>query len=218
MKHIALSVFFLIISIAKISAQNDTTSGTWSLIIESGPNVSKTNTDGALKPNMHAKIGHAIGLGIVYQIDSRFALKTGIGTQRKGGDVKIPVVNDDGDKVGTGLRYVQDYLTIPLLLRYSLLRNGRLYINAGPYLSALTRSTIQVIGGKDHFDDTKNYTDKVYGFCSGIGGKLALNPVLTLGAEYQYCMDLGGKNYITNRSWSQRSSNLIFSFQYTFHK
>ncbi len=84
-------------------------------------------------------------------------------------------------------------------------------------MAVLTRSTVQIIGGGGHFENTKEYSDKVYGLCTGIGGKLDLTPILKLSGEIQYNIDLGGKNYVTGRQWSQRSCNLIVGFQYTFH-
>lgn len=188
-----------------------------SIALETGPNVSTVSTENKWI-DFEPKLGHAIGVSLVYDIDATFSVRMGVGTQRKGASAEITFTDDQGGAISrSNVKFNQDYLVIPIYGRMKFGTTRNFYLTAGPYLGFLTRSTQKFTFTTVQNNDTRNFRKPDVGLSLGLGRQIPISPVFSFNIEGVYSHGLTSVNSVSDINWSNRSLALLFGVQYRFH-
>lgn len=90
-----------------------------------------------------------------YRFSEHFSFKSGLGIEKKGNEYNNTI--DEPYMYSPLINNEISMLTIPLLLKYSTAGKFQFYVNAGPFLSYLTKGTGEKVSSLD------------YGITSGVG-------------------------------------------------
>ena len=113
------------------------------------------------------------GLELSFHFNPECAIVTGVFYEKKGGIMEIMFTDNTGYEIGeVDIDFKFDYLTIPLLFRYTL--NGKInyYINAGPFMAKLLKQEWEFDHpdlGHVKTDATDEYQPYDFGITAGIG-------------------------------------------------
>ena len=86
------------------------------------------------------RLSYSAGLISEYEINSQFAIKSGISLERKGTLSTITFTDTSGIPSGpVDIKYNFDYLVVPVIVSYSTKGNGNVktYFDGGPYIGYL---------------------------------------------------------------------------------
>ena len=138
MKRIIL-FFLTILSVSSIySQQNKIDIG-----LEGSPSVTYLRGNNFAKDNHYPYIGFSGGLFFQYDFQKTFSLRTNIAFERKGSLTDIIITDKNGVPIGQFAPPNNfDYLTLPILLRATLGRKVKYFVNAGAFSGYLIKQTI----------------------------------------------------------------------------
>jgi hypothetical protein len=146
---------------------------------------------GAHNPRM----GYAGGLFAQYNFTPHLALRSGCYYERKGSAIELTIIDITGTEIGI-LRGKEnfDYLTVPLLFRFSFGKKLQYFVNAGPYIGFLLKQTeytepFQSIPEMTN-DLTDNFKKNDFGASLGVGFNYMLNDNFVFSVELRNCMGL----------------------------
>lgn len=166
-----------------------------------------------LIPSFHA------GIGLQFNARKIFSLRTGVFVERKGFTLPISSFDKDGNTVIYKYQSKYNYVTIPLLLRFSIGKRIQFFAQAGGFVSALFRSHIQLkeLGLNQINPSGYRYVDA--GFSGGLGLKGYITPRLSL--SFEVINNTGFMPIIKNTQNKEQhlknnSTNFLFSIGYAF--
>jgi len=132
-------------------------------------------------------LGFEAGLSFQYNINDKLSIKSNLFYSRKGNSFDVVIKNDMNDIGENEAIYSNhDYLTVPILVRYSFGNQIKFFINAGPYFGYFLKHRFETSSGveinenqntSDHFKSTD------FGVSSGLGVSIPLQESLILSLE-----------------------------------
>lgn len=137
-----------------------------------------------------ALLGTAAGLSMQYGLTERFALRLGLGYQRKGSTMEMTFADFDNMDLGKGKVHSNlDYLMVPLLFRVSCGTGTRVSAGVGPYLGYLIdarRSSSGLAKGVPDTDMLVELERMDFGVSGSLGVGRPLGERTVLHAEVRY--------------------------------
>jgi hypothetical protein len=139
------------------------------------------------------------GLSFEYSLEKNFSIRTNILYERKAALDSITFTDPVGNIIGAHLYgYNYDYLTIPILAKYSFGSINKFFVNTGPYFSYLMKGSFtyggggQSAGGIELLDEvvTNRFNRFDFGLTFGFGGELKILEKLLLTIEPRYNLGL----------------------------
>ncbi|MCA6364433.1 MAG: PorT family protein [Bacteroidetes bacterium] len=135
-----------------------------------------------------ARMGYAGGLFAQYNFTPHIALRSGVSFERKGSTLELTMMDITGAEIGTFRgKETFDYLTVPLLFRFSFGKKIQYFVNAGPYVGFLLKQTeyieaFQILPETTN-DLTANFKKNEFGASLGAGVNYALNDSYVFSVE-----------------------------------
>lgn len=128
-------------------------------------------------PSFHA------GIGLQFNAPKIFSLRTGIFVERKGFVLPLEGIDKEGNPATYKYQSKYNYITVPLLLRFSVGKRVQFFAQAGGFVSALFRIQVQLkdLGLNQINPGGYRYVDA--GFSCGLGLKGYITPRLSLSLE-----------------------------------
>jgi hypothetical protein len=139
-----------------------------------------------------------------YHFNDAFSIVSDIAYESKGcKGVNLKLLNNEGTSIGSNysFEYAIDYVTIPLLFRYSAPRSA-FFINAGPYLGYLLKYTENM--GTYTIDRTNDMSKMDWGASLGLGLSFHLSDNVNLSFELRN--NFGLANIYQNNNAYQTSA------------
>lgn len=162
----------------------------FSVGIETGPTSRSFMGDNFMSEDRKFLVGYAQGVSFQYRFTEWFALRSGVTLERKGAKSTITVTNAENEPIGfVNLKHHFDYLSLPILARFSWGGSTRFFVNAGPYLAYLLQAKNDVeanafgVGGLLPKKITDNFDRLDWGLTSGLGLTFELNRDLLMSIE-----------------------------------
>lgn len=130
-------LFFLFLS-NLLTAQNKINIG-----IEGGLSRVRLYGDGVGKEYKHFAPGYAAGLSFQYNFTSILSIRSGLTLERKGTTAENVIIPDTSGNnfMKSDIRLRSDYLIVPILVGATYGKKVNFFVNAGPYLGYLLRTT-----------------------------------------------------------------------------
>jgi hypothetical protein len=160
-------------------------------------------------------LGFSGSITFQYNWRKRIALRTNIAYERKGGEGEFDFTDNYGASIGKGVVNLNfDYLTIPVLVRYTFGKRVKYFINGGSYFSYLIKQTLVFKGANSdgESNNTSSYNRLDVGISLGIGLQYPINEKLILSSEIRGNMGLA--NALPNGDLKVNSVNLLLGIAY----
>lgn len=170
--------------------------------------------------NSETTLGYAGGVFFQYNINAKFSLRTNVFFERKGNsrEVLISNIQDSGGVLGTTNLYQNfDFLTIPLLIKYSFSPNNRFYINSGPFFGFLLKHSLTENTTDFFQSNTEDFKTLDFGWSNGLGLNFPINEHILLSLEVRNNLGLihiGKQAVINNERIKTNSTNLLMGLGY----
>ncbi len=168
--------------------------------IEGGVSSVSLRGNGFVADKNVADVSFATGFSLLYHFNDRFSLKTNIFYERKGNTINYFYHELPFDKMDVYIKeeleaqYRLDYLTLPVLARYSFGKQNNFFVNAGGYIGYLLKSMVISSkfskGGRQETDNTGQFSRLDFGFVSGVGGQVNLKKDIILSVELRNSLGL----------------------------
>jgi len=197
---------------------------------EFGPSHTSLKGNDIVDNNPNKKSTIAGGISFQYNFPKIFSIKTSISYDRKGLKGETITFTDIlGNVIGV---YEQtqdfDYLTIPILARFSYGKRIKFFFNTGPYFSYLMKSSL--IGQRagdgmwvDNYDNIKDFKKFDMGLILGSGCVFLINDKLLMTFEVRdniglYNIDNTKLPLYNNAKLMNQSVNFLFGISYIWDK
>lgn len=183
-----IRVIYLLLLISCYSLESQIMAQGRQIGIQVNPNLSyrflKTNGGqfGSAFDSEKPSITYDLGITYLHPITEKFALKSGLSFSRKGFFDKVNLTDEFGAPVGTSkLRYIFKYLEIPLVLKYHIKPEGRLFIEVGILNNFLLSGTLKESPSQSRNQNlTSSFRSYNPGVVVSIGKKLRLSDSLDI--------------------------------------
>ncbi len=191
----------------------------FSIGVEGGTGLISLRGNSLLESHKPA-FGFSGGVSLEYDLNNTLSLRTTIAFERKGDMLKGTLIDNDGNIIGTATMHSNfNYLTLPLLVRASLGKNHRFFVNAGPYVGYLLKQTVSSkgVGLEQKVDNTLLDKRMDAGITAGVGFRFFFGAKCDFSIEARDNLGLmnvsavpvyGGGSIKTN------SANLLVGFTY----
>ena len=190
--------------------------------LEVGPSI--TFVRGDLPRHTNKTLCFSGGLSFEYSLQKMFSIRTNILYERKAAMQDITFTDLYGNIIGEDTYgYNYDYLTIPILAKYSFGAINKFFINTGPYFSYLMKGSFNygdvLVNGTSLPDEvvTNRFHRLDVGLIFGFGGEFRIHHKLLLTIEPRY--NLGMTNFLEDDHWYfqngfHNSINLLAGISY----
>lgn len=161
--------------------------------------------------------GYSFGVSFQYKLNNSLSLRTNLHMERKGGVLPDVFITDEqGNPLGeTNMSTNLDYLTLPILLRLSVGRSVKFFVNLGPYCGLLVRESYRTEGPNRAIGfNTSPYDNVDFGLILGMGAAIPLNEKWDLSVEARYNMGLLNISKGNFIKWSNQSAIALFGLSY----
>lgn len=185
--RIILTVFLVLVSINKISSQNEMRIG-----VNAGVNASQFKGFSYVEDMTVIKPGFLIGAYFEYYLDDNWSLKANLNYERKSyKDKESGILIDENDQIIDEFKNVVHYnfISLPILAKYDIGQSNKFYANAGPNFNYRLNTIVKTDGflsGKSTL--TTNQLDLA--LLVGFGMKFHLNDINDLNLELRYSNDI----------------------------
>ena len=168
--------------------------------------------------------GFSGGLTFQYNFTGLVSLRTNISFERKGFATKIQLTDELGNSIGEVTSQSNfDYLTIPLLARFTFGKKIHFFVNAGPYLGYLLKEKdiTEAFGEYQKLEsvNTDRFERLDFGITTGLGVIFSIQDKLLLTVEIRNNLGLVNISSlpVTNDgSIKTISTNLLIGIAYKF--
>ncbi|AEA44587.1 porin family protein [Fluviicola taffensis] len=170
MKQSLTIIFLFILVTTSLRAQVNK----FDLGFEGGPNVCKIKGNKVPFLKYESIIYGSFALTFQYNLPKLFSVRAAIGYERKGHQMEIQVTDENGTFIDNSIFQSQfNYITLPILARFSFGKNIKFFLNAGAYGGFLFKE-VDRIAETEHFKainqtNTKNFKQFDYGLTGGFG-------------------------------------------------
>jgi len=226
MKKLLLSILLLLISFLNYSQNSNIKFG-----IHAGLNYSTFygyNIPAAFDPVYSESPAFAFlgGINIEYQIKEKLSLKFELNYERKSqkGDnnIEITDTNDYTKSYNFTSKKNNDYLVLPIMVKYNFGNKNSFFVNGGPFIGYLLKSNFtndleDIEGINNDTDDTTDLNSKTdFGLAIGLGKMIEINGKNSISIEIRE--NLGLTNTSKEKVWGNgeaktNSLNLIIGYQ-----
>lgn len=181
--------------------------------VEGGGSLISLRGDGFVVDKNVNDVGFATGFSFLYHFNDHFSLKTNMFYERKGNEINYFYHELPFDKQDIYIKekfenkYQLDYLTLPVLARYSFGKQKNFFVNAGGYVGYLLKSTLinnelpKV--GRVEKDNTRSFSRLDFGITAGIGGQINLKDNLKLSIELRNSLGLQNIGKIDKENYNE---------------
>lgn len=188
--------------------------------IEGGGSMVSLRGDGFLADENVNDIGFATGFSMLYHFNDHFSLKTNLFYERKGNKIEYfynELPYDDlveiyiKDELET--KHQLDYLTLPVLARYSFGKQKNFFVNAGGYVGVLLKSAVISHNvpkhGRYESDITRRLSRMDFGLSTGIGGQINISNNLIMSMELRSNFGLQNIGKDDSENYNESNGMLI---------
>ncbi|WP_306352017.1 porin family protein [Flavobacterium sp. '19STA2R22 D10 B1'] len=189
------------------------TNGTSLFGFSTGANLSNIRGNKVAEENNSA-LDFLVGLSYEYQFTESFALKTELNYERK--SFKKDAFLDATSSRRYELKTTLNYITIPILAKYSFGNNKNFFINSGPFMGNFIDDTFK-IDGKNFDAGGTIFKNIDFGWAFGAGTSIKLNKTNNLNIEIRNNLGLSNISKlrtINNGSVKTNSINLIVNWNF----
>lgn len=172
MKSAFTPFFLLFFSCAQLTA----VAQRWSVGLQAGENLSTLTGDN----QNDFRLGFVAGVNASHYLSKNIVLRLELNLERKGAKPELNS-NPDIPDVNAVTDYSFDYLSLPLLLRYTAGKKVRWVAGGGPSFNYLLRERVQFQDGGRN--DTDQYRRVDVDFIAGLGAGVALGDKFTITLE-----------------------------------
>lgn len=162
--------------------------------------------------------GYSFGVSFQYKLTTLLSLRTNLHMERKGAVISgIYITDEQGSPLGqTNMSIDLDYLTLPVLLRYSVGRSVKFFMNAGPYCGMLLRESMLVEKPRKRVEGNPNasYKNIDFGLALGMGGVFPIGEKLGVSVEARYNMGLLNVFNGRHLEWSNQTAIVLLGLSY----
>ena len=163
-----------------------------------------------------------VGVSFEYQLKERLSLVANINYDRKTAtdNPYIQIIENPDDPSFYGkvkIKFRNQYLSLPILLKYKFGTNNSFFINGGPFLSYLLKSELTNNYDDTSSDQTDNFKTLDYGLTFGFGKTFKLKNNNELSIEIRENLGLSEINDVTvvdNGFVKTNSINLICNYSF----
>lgn len=163
-----------------------------------------------------------VGVSFEYQLKERLSLVSNINYDRKTAtdNPYIQIIENPEDPSFYGkvkIKFRNQYLSLPILLKYKFGTNNSFFINGGPFLSYLLKSELTNNYDNTSSDQTDNFKTLDYGLTFGFGKTFKLKNNNELSIEIRENLGLSEINDVTvvdNGFVKTNSINLICNYSF----
>ena len=161
-------------------------------------------------------LGYSGGISFQYNFGKKVALRSNISYERKGGAHYGGLTDNYGASIeNSSLNYNFDYLTLPILVRFSFGNKVKYFINGGPYLGYLLSQTFVIKGDNyktNTIENTSSYNSLDAGISLGTGLQYPINEKLYFSSEIRG--NLGLLSTLPKVDTKVNSVNLLLGIAY----
>ncbi len=228
MKKLLLSISLLLISYLNYSQNSNIKFG-----IHAGLNYSTFygyDIPAAFDPVYSESPAFAFlgGINFEYQIKEKLSLKLELNYERKSqkGDynnIAIGDIDDLSQRYSFTSKKNNDYLVMPIMVKYNFGNKNSFYANGGPFIGYLLKSNLtndlgDIEGINNDTDDTTDFNSKTdFGLAIGLGKMIEINEKNSISIEIRE--NLGLTNTSKEKVWGNgeaktNSLNLIIGYQF----
>jgi len=162
-----------------------------------------------------------------YDISNIFAIKTGIGYERKGTANLQPFTDAQGNPTSGTISSSDQlqYLMVPILGKFSFGKDIKFIAEAGPYFGYLIKATevldITEPSGLNHHgsnDETSHFNTIDIGISAGVGIQIPLSDKLLLEVELRNNLGLANTyptNFVGQTGPANETLDLLIGFRWT---
>lgn len=194
--------------------------------IELGPNISTIRGSSLINSRHDPRIGFYVGASLQYNLSKHLSLRTGLGFERKGSSGESVVIDNSGTTLGT-IHHLSnfDYLSIPILIRYSIGKRTKYFIGLGSFIGILLRQMDHNDGrpnfSKTSNNGTANFQSFDAGLCGEIGVSRPLSKKINISAQVRNNLGLLGLNIgptFENKRIKTNATALLLGLSIGLHK
>lgn len=190
--------------------------------IEGGPSWTSLRGNDYLEENNDPTTGYSGGLTFQYNFPKFLSLRTSIAYERKGVIANFQGTDENGNpNSDITIHSNFDYLTMPLLVRFTFGRKLTFFVNGGTFYGFLIKHSTVVDAvnesPKSIWDNTETMKRFDFGLTGGLGGGLQItnNFLLTLEIRHNLGLYNISELPIDNDGTIQtNSTNLLIGFAY----
>lgn len=182
---------------------------------EASPSITFLKGSSFIEKMYDPTLGFSGGISFQYNIRKKIGLRTSLAYERKGGINRSSILYKGEFFENASLNFNFDYLTLPILIRFSFGKKIKYFVNSGPYFGYLLSQTFVTKG--DNFNTfTNDYTATTNKFDVGIsfgtGLQYPIKEKLILSSEIRG--NLGLYNTIPSGDTKVNSVNLLLGIAY----
>ncbi len=158
----------LAITICMASGQTDR----YYVGVEGGPSLISMRGNEIIDISHSATSGFSAGFSFQYNLNKHLSFRSGVSLEKKGSAFNYDGQNRDGSWHHVRSSHNFHYLTVPLLMRASIDRKIKLFINGGPFIGILTGKTVAVKKNDLHrkeYQGKASYKTFDLGVTAGLG-------------------------------------------------
>lgn len=218
MNHSLKIIFLFILITTSIRAQVNK----FDLGFEGGPNVSKIKGNKTSSLKYEPIIYGSFALTFQYNLPKLFSIRAAIGYERKGHQMQMQVTDENGTFIENTIFQSQfNYITLPILARFSFGKNIKFFLNIGAYGGFLFKE-VDRIGETEHFKaidqtNTKNFKQFDYGLAGGFGLSVPMKSRWNVSLELRNNFGLENISSVplfNNGQVITNTTNILLGFSY----
>jgi opacity protein-like surface antigen len=230
MKALIIASLLLLIGYAGFSQEKGFRIG-----IEGGPNLVSLRGNEIIDEIHSSRISYAFGLAFQYNFSKLLSIRSGIYFEEKGSALEGPFFDLNGNLISAeGFANRFQYLTLPIMARFSFGKKLRYFINTGPFLGFLRESEAvyttaisevqQIINsspGWQQRDGTELLNELDYGISLGAGAEYPLtkNLIISLEVRHNYGLfNISNLPVINDKELNTNSTNMLLGISYLLDK
>ena len=216
-----LSFVLFIICTASLSAQKNKLD----IGIAAAPNYNYLyGFDGLAAASYGPLMAFSAGLTVQYNLPKVVSFVSGFFYEKKGETVSGHVIYPSGNQEAFKVKYFFNYITVPLLARFSFGKKIKFFAEGGGFVSYLTRSYTRSSGTAVNYSNDNTtffYKRPDAGVSAGLGISLPLGEKLLLNIEARNnlgLMNISVFPVYNNKSLKTNSINLLVNLAYKLGK
>lgn len=171
---------------------------------------------------LDAGVDFLVGVSFEYQLKNRLSLVANINYDRKTATdnpyIEIFDSPDDPSFYGrVKIKFKNQFISLPILLKYQFGPDNSLYINGGPFMSYMIKSELWNDYDERNTDQTDNYKSLDFGLTFGFGKAFKLKNNKEISIEIRENLglsDISAVPVVGNGSIKTNSLNLICNYSF----
>lgn len=174
------------------------------------------------------KPGYTLGLNLQYDLSKFLSIRSGLIYELKGNKYSLyyrdennnVIVDNNGYTDRYDVVYNYNYITLPLLIKFTTPGTNKIFFNTGPYFSYLINSNSKnFINGEEYYYNTTNMGSLFdIGLSIGLGGWFKINDNIKISTEIRDNIGLYNINGNSEYPLKHNTVNFVLCLLYTINK